>query len=78
MIWEKSLPPQPPPPPPPSPEVFFYPIEIGFSPEIIEFYAENYYQIFTIPFLNFFLISNLDIIYDVTIAVTWDEINTNK
>ena len=59
---------------PPSPA----PIEKGFSPEIIEFYAENYYQIFTIFFLNFFLISNLDIIYDVTIAVTWDEINTNK
>ena len=56
----------------------FYPIAIGFSPETIEFYTENYYQIFTISFLNFFLIPNLDIIYDVTIAVTWDEINANK
>ena len=53
-------------------------IDIGFSPEIIEFYAESYYQIFTIAFLNFFLMRNLDIIYDVTMAVTWNEINTNK
>ena len=28
-------------------------IELGFSPEIIEFYAENCYQVFTISFLNF-------------------------
>ena len=52
---------------------------MGFSPEIIEFYTENYYHIFTsTSFLNFCLMSNLDIVYDVTIAVTWDDINTNK
>ena len=43
---------------------------MGFSPEIIEFYTENYYQVFTVSFLNFLFIPNLDIIYDVTIAVT--------
>ena len=32
----------------------FYPIEMGFSPEIIEFYTENKFKIFTIFFLNFF------------------------
>ena len=42
----------------------FYPIAIEFSPEIIELYGEKYYQIFTISFLKFFLIPNLDIIYD--------------
>ena len=31
----------------------FYPIEMGFSPEIIEFYAKNHYQVFTLSFLNF-------------------------
>ena len=31
----------------------FYPIEVGFSPELIEFYAENHYQIFITSFLNF-------------------------
>ena len=31
----------------------FYPIEMGFSPEIIEFYEENYYWIFNTSFLNF-------------------------
>ena len=31
----------------------FYPIKMGFSPEIIGFYAENYYEFFTISFLNF-------------------------
>ena len=51
---------------------------MGFTPEIIEFYAENYYQIFTTFFLNFCPMPNLDIIYDVTIAVAWDEINTNE
>ena len=30
-----------------------YPIEMGFSSEIIEFYAENYYQTFNTSFLNF-------------------------
>ena len=33
--------------------VAFYPIEMGFSPEIIVFHAENYYQVFTTSFLNF-------------------------
>ena len=28
---------------------------------------------FTISFLNFYYDANLDIIYDVTIAITWDE-----
>ena len=55
----------------------FYPIEIGFSPAIMEFYAENYYQTFTIFFLNFLLMPNFDITCHVTIAVTWDDINTN-
>ena len=31
----------------------FYPIEVGFSPDLIEFYAENYYLIFITHFLNF-------------------------
>ena len=32
----------------------FYPIEMGFSPEkIIEFYVENYNQIFNTSFLYF-------------------------
>ena len=31
----------------------FYPIEMWFSPEIIELYAENHYRIFNISFLNF-------------------------
>ena len=31
----------------------FCPIEMGFLPEIIEFYAQNYHQVFTISFLNF-------------------------
>ena len=31
----------------------FYPIEMEFSPETKVFYAENYYQVFTISFLNF-------------------------
>ena len=31
----------------------FYPIEMGFSPQLIEFCAENYYQIFIASFLNF-------------------------
>ena len=48
----------------------FHPIEMRFSPEIIEFYSKNYYQAFTIWSKIFFLIPNLDIIYDVTIAVT--------
>ena len=30
----------------------FYPVDMGFSPEIIEFYVENYYRVFTISFLN--------------------------
>ena len=55
---------------------------MGFSPELIEFCTENYYHIFTsTSFLNFCLIPNfLDIVYnnDVTIAVTCDDINTNK
>ena len=55
----------------------FYPIEVRFSPEIIEFYAELL-SIFLLFFPNSFLIPNLDIIYDVTIAATWDKINTNK
>ena len=50
-----------------------------FSPEIIEFYAKNYDRIFGTFFLNFFFwMPNLDIIYDVMKAVTWDEIDTNK
>ena len=32
----------------------FYLIKMGFSPEIIEFYAENWYKIFTTSFLNFY------------------------
>ena len=51
---------------------------MGFSAEIIEFYAENLYQVFTLSFLNFFLMANLDIICDVTIAVKQNETNTNK
>ena len=31
----------------------FYPIEMGLSPEIIEFYVENYYQVFAISFFVF-------------------------
>ena len=31
----------------------FHRIEMGFSSEIIEFYAENYYQTFNTSFLNF-------------------------
>ena len=31
----------------------FYPNEMGVSPEFIEFYTENYYQGFTVSFLNF-------------------------
>ena len=31
----------------------FYLIEKGFLPEIIEFYAGNYYQVFIISFPNF-------------------------
>ena len=46
----------------------FYPIEMGFSPEVIEFYAKNYYQGFAISFLNFPM-PNLDITYDITVAV---------
>ena len=46
----------------------FYSIEMGFSPEVIEFYAKNYYQGFAISFLNF-LMPNLDMTYDVTVAV---------
>ena len=56
----------------------FYPIEMGFSPEIIEFSAENCYQIFNTSFLNFLSDAKSGHIYDVTIAVTWDEINSNK
>ena len=33
----------------------FYLIEMAFSPEIIEFYLENYYQVFIFSFLNFLL-----------------------
>ena len=33
----------------------FYPIKMGFSPEIIKFYAENYDPIFNTSFLNFLL-----------------------
>ena len=51
---------------------------MGFSPEIIEFYAKTYDRIFATFFLNFFRMPNLDIIYDVIKAATWDEINTNK
>ena len=36
----------------------FYPIEIGFSPEFIEFYAESYYQFFTISVLRGILQEN--------------------
>ena len=43
---------------------------MGFSPELIEFYSTS--------FLNFLRMPNLDIIYDVTIAITRDEINTYK
>ena len=31
----------------------FHPIDMGLSPDIIEFFAENYYQVFIISFLNF-------------------------
>ena len=31
----------------------FYPIKMGFSPDIIEFHAEKYYPIFTISFRNY-------------------------
>ena len=56
----------------------FHPIEMGFSPETIELYAESYYQIFTFFPEFFFLMPNFDIIYDVTIAVKFYEINPNK
>ena len=54
----------------------FYPIEIGFLPGIIEFYAENYYCFFFPEF--FFRMRNLDTVYDATMAVTWNEIDPNK
>ena len=44
----------------------FYPIEMRFLLEIIEFYTENLCKIFTISFLNFCSDAKLDIIYDVT------------
>ena len=37
----------------------FYPIEMAFSLEIIEFYVENYYSIFNTSFLNFLLDAKL-------------------
>ena len=39
---------------------------------------QSYYQGFIISFQIFSLTRNLGIIYYVTIAVTWDETNTNK
>ena len=55
----------------------FYLIETGFSPEIMKFYEENWYYFFTTSLPNFFPMPNLDIIYDVKIAVTWEQIDTN-
>ena len=55
----------------------FYPIEVKFSPEITEFYAENYYYIFTIVSPNFLFNAKFGHhIYYSTIAVTGK--NTNK
>ena len=58
---------------------FFYPIEMGFSPEIIIFYTEKKINIKFLRVLSwiFILMPNLDMIYDVTIAVAWDEMKTN-
>ena len=47
--------------------------EIWIAPEIIEFYVKTIIKFYYF-FLNFFPMLHLDIIYDVTIAVTWDEI----
>ena len=55
----------------------FYPIEMGVSPEIIVFYTENYYQVFTTSFLNF--LSNAKFGHHIWCHdSSQDEANTNK
>ena len=56
----------------------FYPIKMGFLPEIIEFYVENYNQIFHTSFLNFIA----DVKFRHYIwrhnSSQWDDINTDR